>query len=74
MLHAQLMQQIIPGMRYQAGEDVSAWQEKARAKLREVLGLRPIREFVAWLEKMGIMENGRLTSRAGDPTIFTGRG
>ena len=39
VLHAQLMQQIIPGMRYQAGEDVSAWQEKARAKLREVLGL-----------------------------------
>ena len=23
-----------------------------------------------WLEKMGIMENGRLTRRAGDPTIF----
>ena len=23
-----------------------------------------------WLEKMGIMENGRLTARAGDPTIF----
>ena len=40
----------------------------------EVLGLRPIREFEGWLEKMGIMENGRLTPRAGDPTIFTRRG
>ncbi len=39
VLHAQLMQSIVPDMRYQAGEDVSAWQEKARAKLREVLGL-----------------------------------
>jgi len=38
--------------------------------VREVLGLRPIREFEIWLEKMGIMENGKLTRRAGDPTIF----
>ena len=40
------------------------------AAVREILGLRPIREFELWLEKMGIMENGRLTHRAGDPTIF----
>ena len=40
------------------------------AAVREVLGLRPVREFELWLEKMGIMENGRLTQRAGDPTIF----
>jgi len=40
------------------------------AAVREILGLRPIREFEQWLEKMGIMENGRLTARAGDPTIF----
>ena len=40
------------------------------ATIREILGLRPIREFELWLEKMGIMENGRLTRRAGDPTIF----
>lgn len=39
--------------------------------VRESLGLRPIREFEVWLEKMGIMENGRLTKYAGDPTIFT---
>ena len=40
------------------------------AAIREILGLRPIREFELWLEKMGIMENGRLTARAGDSTIF----
>ena len=41
--------------------------------IREILGLRPIREFEQWLERMGIMENGRLTARAGDPTLFTAR-
>ena len=41
--------------------------------IREILGLRPIREFDQWLEKMGITENGRLTKYAGDPTIFTRR-
>lgn len=38
--------------------------------IREVLGLRPIAEFERWLEKMGILENGKFTKRAGDPTIF----
>jgi ethanolamine ammonia-lyase large subunit len=38
--------------------------------VREILGLKPIAEFEHWLEKMGIMENGRLTKKAGDPTIF----
>ncbi len=41
------------------------------AAVREVLGLHPIPEFERWLERVGIMENGRLTSLAGDPTIFT---
>ena len=40
------------------------------AAVREILGLRPIREFEQWLEKMGIMKDGKLTARAGDPTIF----
>ncbi len=40
------------------------------ATLRELLNLRPAPEFECWLEKMGLMENGRLTPRAGDPTIF----
>ena len=39
--------------------------------IREILGLHPIPAFERWLERMGIMENGRLTERAGDPTIFT---
>ncbi|HIR27842.1 MAG TPA: ethanolamine ammonia-lyase subunit EutB [Candidatus Choladousia intestinigallinarum] len=38
--------------------------------IREILGLRPIPEFEKWLEKYGIMEDGKLTERAGDPTIF----
>lgn len=41
--------------------------------VREILGKRPIREFEIWLEKMGIMENGRLTDKAGDPTLFLSR-
>lgn len=41
------------------------------AAIREILNLRPISEFDRWLEKMGITENGRLTRRAGDPTLFS---
>ncbi len=40
------------------------------ASLREVFGLRPIKEFDEWLEKMGISENGHLTGKAGDASIF----
>jgi ethanolamine ammonia-lyase large subunit len=40
------------------------------ATLRQLLGLRPAPEFELWLEEMGIMKNGRLTSRAGDASIF----
>lgn len=38
--------------------------------LRELLGLSPIREFEGWLEKMNIITKGKLTSRAGDASIF----
>lgn len=41
------------------------------ASLRTLMNLRPLREFEKWMEKMGLMENGRLTSRAGDASIFT---
>lgn len=41
------------------------------ASLRTILNLRPLSDFEKWLEKMGIMENGRLTSIAGDASIFT---
>jgi ethanolamine ammonia-lyase large subunit len=40
------------------------------ATVRELLNLRPAPEFEAWLEKMGIMANGRLTASAGDPSLF----
>jgi ethanolamine ammonia-lyase large subunit len=40
------------------------------ASLRELFGLRPLREFEQWLERMGIMENGKFTDIAGDLSIF----
>lgn len=38
--------------------------------LREVVGKRPIKEFEKWLEKWGFMEDGKLTKRAGDASVF----
>ncbi|EHM10727.1 ethanolamine ammonia-lyase, large subunit [Thermanaerovibrio velox DSM 12556] len=38
--------------------------------LRQLLKVRPIPEFECWLERWGIMENGTLTDRAGDASIF----
>ena len=38
--------------------------------LREILGLKPIEEFYIWMEKMGIIENGKYTDRFGDGSIF----
>lgn len=43
------------------------------AALREVFGLRPIKEFDQWLEKMGFSENGKLTKLAGDASVFMSR-
>ena len=40
------------------------------ASLREMFNLRPTAEFEAWLEKRGIMENGKLTKIAGDASLF----
>jgi len=40
------------------------------ASLRELLKLKPIKEFEIWLEKMGIYENGKLSAKAGDASIF----
>ena len=57
-----------------AGDDVMLnYQDTSYhddASLREMLGLRPLREFEKWLEKMGIIEDGKLTDRAGDLSIF----
>lgn len=40
------------------------------AALREVFGLRPIREFDQWLEKWGFSKDGRLTALAGDASVL----
>jgi ethanolamine ammonia-lyase large subunit len=40
------------------------------ATLRQLLGLRPAPEFEAWLVEQGLMRDGRLTERAGDPGVF----
>jgi ethanolamine ammonia-lyase large subunit len=41
------------------------------ATLRQTLNKRPSPIFCEWLEKMGILENGKLSKIAGDPTIFS---
>lgn len=40
------------------------------AAFREILGLRPIKEFDMWLEQMGFSKDGKLTSLAGDASVF----
>lgn len=40
------------------------------AALRELYSLRPAPEFEAWLERMGLWRNGKLTERAGDASVF----
>ncbi|WP_304057538.1 ethanolamine ammonia-lyase subunit EutB [Levilactobacillus namurensis] len=38
--------------------------------IRDIFGYHPIKEFEDWMEKMGLSENGKLTERAGDASIF----
>lgn len=40
------------------------------ATLRNILRLHPAPAFKGWLEKLGLMEDGKLSSLAGDPTFF----
>ena len=40
------------------------------ASLRQLFHLRPAPEFERWLEGLGLMHNGVLTDKAGDPTFF----
>ena len=40
------------------------------ATLRELTGKTAIPEFQAWLEKMGFVENGKLTDKAGDGSVL----
>jgi ethanolamine ammonia-lyase large subunit len=39
--------------------------------IREVLGKKPVPAFERAMEKLGIMENGKLTETAGDPSVFS---
>ena len=41
------------------------------AALRQLFGFRPAPEFEAWLEEIGVMRDGKLTSRAGDPSVLS---
>jgi ethanolamine ammonia-lyase large subunit len=63
----------IPG-----GDDVMLMYQSTSyhdiATLREVTNKRPIKEFEMRLNELGIMKNGILTNRAGDPSIFLNRG
>jgi ethanolamine ammonia-lyase large subunit len=41
--------------------------------LRQLFNLRPAPEFERWMEDLGLMKNGVLTEKAGDPTFFLKR-
>ncbi|PKO09439.1 MAG: ethanolamine ammonia lyase large subunit [Chloroflexi bacterium HGW-Chloroflexi-2] len=43
------------------------------ATVRNIFNLRPAPEFEAWMEAIGLMKNGKLTPKAGDPTFFLSR-
>ncbi|MBZ9622704.1 ethanolamine ammonia-lyase subunit EutB [Clostridium sp. FP2] len=40
------------------------------ATLRDLLNLKPIKEFDDWMEKMGFTKDGKLTEKAGDASVF----
>ena len=40
------------------------------ATMRQLLNKRPIKEFETWMEKMGLMADGKLTKLAGDASLF----
>lgn len=42
------------------------------ASLREMFGLTAIKEFDAWMEKMGFSKDGKLTELAGDASVLLG--
>ncbi len=43
------------------------------ATLRQLFGLKPAPEFEKWMEDLGLMKDGYLTEKAGDPSIFLKR-
>ncbi|MBK6534914.1 MAG: ethanolamine ammonia-lyase subunit EutB [Deltaproteobacteria bacterium] len=57
-----------------AGDDVMLNYETTsfhnNAALREIHGLRPAPEFEAWMERLGLWREGRMTEKAGDASQF----
>nr|WP_320132083.1 ethanolamine ammonia-lyase subunit EutB [uncultured Holophaga sp.] len=57
-----------------AGDDVMLMYQSTgyhdMAAVREITGTRPIPAYERRLEELGILENGRLGPRAGDPSLF----
>lgn len=43
------------------------------ATLRQLFKLRPAPEFETWMEELGLLKDGVLTARAGDPSFFLQR-
>lgn len=41
------------------------------AAMREIFDRRPAPEFERWMERMGLLKDGKLTDRAGDASIFS---
>ncbi len=58
-----------------AGDDVMLMYQSTGyhdvAAVREITHTRPIREFEKRLTELGLFEDGKLTAKAGDPSIFT---
>ena len=57
-----------------AGDDVMLNYETTsfhnNAALRETYGLRPAPEFEAWMERLGLWREGRMTEKAGNASQF----
>ena len=69
-LIGQLVAQYIALQHLSHGDDIMLNYQttgfRETAALREITGKTAIPEFQRWLEKMGFVENGRLTKKAGD--------
>jgi ethanolamine ammonia-lyase large subunit len=56
------------------GDDVMLNYESSsfhdNAAIRDLLRLKPTPEFEAWMEKVGLMANGKRTQRFGDASLF----
>ncbi len=57
-----------------AGDDIMLMYQSSSyhdvAALREISNKRPMLEFEKRMEELGIMKDGRLTAKSGDPSIF----